>query len=123
MLSSYQIRAALGRSLRQIVGPALGVAVVGYFAYHTVQGDRGLVALTHLQGEVSEAQVTLAQVRAEREEMERRAKLLRPDNLDPDMLEERARVLLNMTHPDELVVLLPGRPAPQSAQGGPVTNR
>ncbi|HYE00417.1 MAG TPA: septum formation initiator family protein [Alphaproteobacteria bacterium] len=102
----------LNRSLRQIVGPVVGASVVAYFAYHTVQGDRGLGQLTRLQSEVAEAEAVLAQVRGEREAMERRASLLRPDNLDPDMLEERARQLLNHAHPDDLVILLPGRPAP-----------
>jgi len=107
----------INRLLRQTVGPVLGAAVVAYFAYHTVQGDRGLMALTHLQGEVAEAERVLAIVKAERMELEHRASLLRPDNLSLDMLDERSRVLLNRVHPDELVILLPGRPAPLPAQG------
>jgi hypothetical protein len=30
---------------------------------------------------------------------------LRPDSLDLDILEERARILLNYAHPDDLVIL------------------
>ncbi|WP_210163346.1 FtsB family cell division protein [Niveispirillum irakense] len=111
MSTIRHLRSALLRALRQTVGPLIGVCVVGYFAYHTVHGDRGLVALTHLQNEVAEAQATLTQVRGEREELERRANLLRPDHLDPDLLEERARAVLNYSHPDELIILLPRRPA------------
>lgn len=107
------LRSAASRTLRQTVGPLIGVCVVGYFAYHTVHGERGLVALTHLQNDVADANATLAQVRAEREELERRANLLRPDHLDPDLLEERARAVLNYSHPDELIILLPRRPATQ----------
>ena len=33
--------------------------------------------------------------------------LLRPDNFDPDMLEERTRVMLNYVHPDEIVIMPP----------------
>lgn len=101
----------------------IGVSVVAYFAYHTVHGDRGLVALTHLQSEVARAQSTLDQVRGEREEMERRASLLRPDNLDPDLLEERSRAVLNQSHPDDMVILLPRRSATQSTQGNPDQGR
>lgn len=107
------LRTVALRALRQTVGPLIGVCVVGYFAYHTVHGERGLVALTHLQGEVADAGATLAQVRAERQELERRATLLRPDHLDPDLLEERARAVLNYSHPDELIILLPRRAATQ----------
>lgn len=109
----------INRLLGQIVGPALGALVVAYFAYHTVQGDRGLVALTHLQGEVEQAQRVLDHVRGERVELERRTMLLRPESLDLDMLEERARTQLNHSHPDDLVIILPGRPAPHPAQGNP----
>lgn len=119
MFSAFTIRTFTGRLLRQIVGPVLGMSVVAYFAYHTVQGDRGLMALTHLQGEVADAEQVLTKIRAEREEMEHRTRLLRPDNLDLDMLEERARVVLNKSHPDELVVFLPGRAAPLGTQGAP----
>jgi cell division protein FtsB len=31
--------------------------------------------------------------------------LLRPESLDPDMLEERARVLLNLAHPNDIVIM------------------
>jgi cell division protein FtsB len=30
---------------------------------------------------------------------------MRPDQLDPDMLEERARLMLSVGHPDEVVIL------------------
>src|SRR4051812_30281781 len=97
-------RKALGGALRQIVGPLLGAVVVSYFAYYTVEGDRGLVRLGQLKKETAEADGTLSSLLAERETMERRARLLRPDNLDLDMLDERARQLLNEAHPDDLVI-------------------
>ena len=34
-----------------------------------------------------------------------RVGLLRPDSLDPDMLEERARMLLNYGHRDDRIIL------------------
>ena len=117
MTMLYTLRTAFMRGARQTIGPVIGVSVVAYFAYHTVHGDRGLVALTHLQSEVARAQATLDQVKEEREEMERRASLLRPDNLDPDLLEERARAVLNLSHPDDLVILMPRRAATQATQG------
>lgn len=102
-------RSSLGRVLRQIIGPLIGAAVVGYFAYHTVEGERGLVALTQLQVRVNAAEKTLNEVREERQVLERRARLLRPDNLDPDMLDEQGRRVLDVAGPDDLVVLTPPR--------------
>ncbi|EWY42280.1 septation ring formation regulator EzrA [Skermanella stibiiresistens SB22] len=116
MTAIDHVRDAMGRALRQTVGPAIGAAIVGYFAYHAVQGDRGLIALSHLQNEIQQAQATLAQVKDERVELEKRASLLRRDHLDPDMLDERARAVLNYSHPDDVIILVP-----RSSVAPPVT--
>ncbi len=99
----------LRRRARHIVGPLLGVTALTYFAYHTVQGDRGLVAWWRLNHEIKVAESVLAETQAERQALERRASLLRPDNLDPDLLEERARLMLNMGREDEIVVFQPAQ--------------
>ncbi|AWU95099.1 septum formation initiator family protein [Azospirillum ramasamyi] len=87
--------------------PALCACVVAYFAYYAIHGDRGLVAMKQIQGEIAQAEEVLTQLRTEREEMERRAQLLRSDGLDPDMLEERARLMLNFSNPRDVIVKLP----------------
>jgi len=90
---------------KNAIGPILGICIVGYFAYHAVQGDRGLNAYLSLQQQVAEAQKVEDKLSAERQKWERRVKLLRPDNLDPDMLEERARIMLNYGRKDEITIL------------------
>jgi len=92
------------RRFGHMVGPLIGLGAVTYFAYHTVEGDRGVLAYLRLHNELLEAEMRLSKVASERQEMERRVLLLRPDHLDPDMLEERARVMLNMGHDGEVVV-------------------
>lgn len=82
----------------------LGALTVIYFGYHTVQGDRGLLAWWHLRHEVQQAEAELQRIVAVRQALEHRASLLRPDNLDLDMLEERARVMLNAGRSDEIVI-------------------
>lgn len=85
---------------RHIAGPVFAIAVFSYFAYHSVQGDRGLIAWLQLTQQVEIAQTTLEKVSRERSVLEHRARLLRPDNLDPDMLDERARQVLGVARPD-----------------------
>ena len=97
------------RRSRQVFLPVMGVCLIGYFAYHTVQGERGLFALHHLGQEVARAEATLSAVRERRQQMAHRVSLLRPDNLDPDMLEERARAVLHLIRDDEVVILDPVR--------------
>lgn len=94
----------LRRYLRYITGPMIGVGAVVYFAYHTVEGDRGLRAWFRLNGEIVEAEAQLQKIATERREMEHRVLLLRPDHLDQDMLEERARIMLNMSREGDVVV-------------------
>jgi cell division protein FtsB len=45
-------------------------------------------------------------VRAERAFWERRVSLLRSDKLDPDMLDERARAMLDYVDPRDVTLLL-----------------
>lgn len=95
--------------LRDVIGPLIGLSAVVYFAYHTVVGDRGVLAWLRLQGEIADAEMQLAKVATERQSLEHRVLLLRPDHLDPDMLEERARAMLNMGYDGEVVVFEGGR--------------
>ena len=95
---------------RFVVGPLLGLSAFTYFAYHGVQGDRGLIAYLQLERQIGIAEQRLAELNAERATWEHRTTLLRRDQLDRDMLDERARAMLNMVGPDELVVLVDPEP-------------
>ncbi len=95
------------RRARQIAPQALMACLVGYFCYHAVQGERGLLARLHLEQELRELRAFNDQLESDRRELEGRVALLRPDNLDPDMLEERARLLLNYGHAEDRVLLSP----------------
>jgi cell division protein FtsB len=88
---------------RVIVGPILGITLVVYFAYHLVQGDRGLIAWLRLTQEIDEAHATLTTVEAQRQPLEHRVGLLR-DQVDPDLLDESARASLNLGGANEVVV-------------------
>jgi len=90
---------------RHVVGPVLGVCAVGYFAFHVVHGDRGLIAWWNIKLRVAQAKALLTISRSERERLEKRVRLLHPGSLDPDMLEEQARLLLNYGRADDIVVL------------------
>jgi cell division protein FtsB len=88
---------------RVIIGPILGISLVVYFAYHLVQGDRGLIAWLRLTQQIDEAHMTLAQVQAERDPLAHRVSLMR-DRLDPDLLDETARSSPNLVGSDEVVI-------------------
>ena len=94
----------ISRKARQVLGPLMGAAVIAYFAYHAVQGDRGLIAWWNLRYEIDKADAQLADVEARKETLERRVALLRPQSLDRDMLEERAHMMLGAVEGDDLII-------------------
>ena len=99
----------VSRKMRQIFGPLLGASVMAYFAYHGVQGDRGLIAWWNLSYEIQLADRDLMQITYQKELLDHRVSLLRPESLDRDMLEERSRIMLSVIHPHDFIIPDPGR--------------
>lgn len=85
----------------------IGAALVGYFLYHTVQGDRGLFAMLRMQGQLAQSEDTLRNLKSDREEMERRVQQLRPKSIDADLLDQEARRSLNFSKNKEIIILSP----------------
>lgn len=101
MLIIHEIR----RRLRGVVVPVLCAAMIGYFGYHMVEGDRGLKAYARLSAEIARAEAAYASVSEERLKLERRVKLLRSSSLDLDMLDEQARRVLGVIGPEDVVIV------------------
>ncbi|MBK8908377.1 MAG: septum formation initiator family protein [Rhodospirillales bacterium] len=89
---------------RSVLGPAIGLFILSYFAYHVVHGDRGLLAWHVLDQKATEARAELAEVRARREVLEHRVRLLHRETLDPDLLDESVRRALGYGRPDEIII-------------------
>jgi cell division protein FtsB len=100
----YEIR----RRARQIAPQVLLACLAAYFGYHAVQGDRGVLAWLRLEQELAQARALDRQLAEVQERLARDVGLMRPDHLDPDMLEEQARLILNFGRPDDYLVLQPG---------------
>jgi cell division protein FtsB len=97
----------LRRGARVIVGPLLGIALTGYFAYNLVEGDRGFLAWIRLTREIRAENARLDALRDERQALDLRVSDLSPDHLDPDLLDERVRAALNLVAPNEIVIMNP----------------
>ncbi|MGH6866524.1 MAG: FtsB family cell division protein [Methyloceanibacter sp.] len=104
---------------RAFIFPVIAFGVGGYFAYHLQTGDHGLKARANLERRKEVLEGELAGLREVKERIERDVALLRPEKLDPDMLDERARAILNLAHPDDLVLMKRREPDPR----GPLTRR
>jgi cell division protein FtsB len=102
MVSRTRIRSILG-TLGLYVGAALAI---GYFWAHAHSGEHGLKAKQDLVAQAADLTRELEEVRAEHAAWEHRVELLRPNAVDPDLLEERARARLDYMHPRDLTLML-----------------
>ena len=76
-----------------------------YFTYHTFFGKRGYIAKNILESEIVQIHNDLEIARDTRVEIEHNVKLLRPNSLDPDMLEEQAKKILGYAGKKEKVIV------------------
>ena len=90
---------------RYLIVPLLGSLTLVYLIYSGVQGDRGLLAWIQRGQDVAVAEQKLAYERVQRDALAHRVTLLRPESLDLDLLDERARAVLNLVRPGEIVLL------------------
>ena len=84
----------------------IAALVIGYFGVNAYSGNRGLRAKQDLDQQIAELTAELDALKVERTSWERRIVLLKPESIDPDMLDERARILLNYADPRELTLRL-----------------
>ena len=84
----------------------IAAAIVGYFGINAYTGNHGLRAQQDLDQQFAALADELARLKSERAEWERQVKLLRSNSIDPDMLDERARAVLNYLDPRDLTLML-----------------
>ena len=96
----------LKRRGRLMIAPTLFLAITVYFAWNAAQGDRGLVVYAQREELLRQVVADQATQKAERDAWEIRVAGLRARHLDPDTLDERARAMLNLAEPAEVIVKL-----------------
>jgi len=80
--------------------------IIGYFGLSAYTGAHGLKAKQDLAQQQISLTLERDRLAAERKAWEHKVSLLRGDDLDPDMLDERARAMLDYLHPRDLTLLL-----------------
>jgi cell division protein FtsB len=87
----------------------LAAAFIGYFGVNAYTGNHGIRAKQTLDQRIADLTLELDATRAERERWEHRMALLRSDGIDRDMLDERARQLLDFADPRDVTTLIKRR--------------
>ena len=88
----------------RLILPAVTIAFLSYFGYHSVHGDYGLKAGQEFERIRSERAAELEKLVAQRTTLEKEVGLLSDGSLDEDIIDEKARYQLNMSRPDEIVI-------------------
>lgn len=82
--------------------------VVGsYFVWQAARGQRGIEADQATRREMAEIEAKLKAVRAEEDYWRNRISLMRGPEIDRDLLDERARTLLDHVGKSDLMIFLP----------------
>lgn len=111
------LRYEFRKRARHTAVPALCACMIAYFGYSAVHGDHGLIAYLQFGQKIAALEADLDAIQARRQALEHRVSQLRPQSLDPDLLDERARETLGFAHPNERVILLEtGKPPPGQDQ-------
>ena len=92
------------RKFGRFVLPAITVAFLSYFGYHSVHGDLGLIATDEFERQRVARAAELAKLTERREALERQVQLVSDGSLEKDMLDETARYQLNVSRGDEIVI-------------------
>jgi cell division protein FtsB len=96
----------------------LAALLIGYFGVNAYNGDRGLKAKEDIDRQMAALTADLQRLQTEQAQWERRIALLKSDDLDPDMLDERVRALLDYADPHDLTLML-ARPSPAATPPKP----
>ena len=81
------------------------VSASAFFAWHAYTGERGIMARREHKIRIAQLNRHLEELKIERLAHERRVRELAYDEVDRDLLDERARVVLNLAHRNDLVIL------------------
>ena len=90
----------------------MAALLIGYFGVNAFSGNRGLKAKEDIDQQIASLSTDLNRIQHARMQWERRVALLRADRLDPDMLDEQARKLLDDAAPNDLTLMFAWGPKP-----------
>ena len=91
--------------IRKNIVTLIGIGLFCYFSYHLIQGQRSAVRYLTLQKTIERMDIEKAELKQQREELESKVSMLRPNSLNKDLLEERARIVLGFRKAGEMDVM------------------
>ncbi len=93
------------RRAHRFLGPSAAICLVAYFAYHLLEGRRGLLAWQNLENQLSCVQERMSDLKQKEIALANRVRLLKSESICTDLLIERAKEVLGYVPSHEIVVL------------------
>ncbi len=98
--------AATVRLTRDKLTRRVSVGVLLTLGVLALAGPSGVMAWADNLSQLDQREAQIARLEAQRDELRNRVALLDPDHADPDLVGELLRKNLNVTHPDDVVIVL-----------------
>ncbi len=95
---------AVKRRIKEAVPPVIFLGLTAYFGWNATQGDLGLKSYTQHLALLDRANAARVAAGLEQQSWRQRVQGLRDAALDADTIDERARAMLNLAEPNEIVV-------------------
>ncbi len=92
--------------LRQNWVLVLGFCLFAYFSYHLIQGDRSYIRQIGVERKIAALKAESEELICEHALLEKKVSMLRPGNINRDLLEERARIVLGYRFDGERDLIL-----------------
>ncbi|MBJ7576346.1 septum formation initiator family protein [Devosia sp. MC532] len=91
---------------RHLALTAALLGVQGYLGYSAISGQFGIENRAQIIEDIQVLEDKSSALQAEIDAFKHRVQLMNPKHLDPDLITERARALLNMAHADDILVMV-----------------
>ena len=95
---------SLANYLRKTWAGVLFFTLFLWFSFHLLQGDRGYYSYKSSEQQLVTMQGEYAALKIRREKLENRVQRMRSNSLDPDLLDEQARIMLNRFDENEYIL-------------------
>lgn len=96
--------------IRQHFATLVGLLLCFYFCYHLISGERSYLRMHALENSIETTQAKLEAYRAKRLDLDTKVAMMRPGNVNRDLLEEQVRLNLGYRDPAEMDVLSTAQP-------------
>ncbi len=90
--------------LKQLFLTVLLLSFLVYLGFSAIGGQFGIDSQRQMVADIEVLGADKASLQAEIDSLKHRILLFDPKRLDPDILTERARALLSMAHPDDIII-------------------